>query len=127
MSELVAAGATIRRGFRLFAAPAGQPRARRGTDVVLLVASLLGVVLATLAYPPSAFERSLVRLLAAIPGWLDPVWMVVKTLTLVCFFIWMRATLPRLRYDQLMSLGWKVMLPLATLNVLVTVVIVTVS
>ena len=60
------------------------------------------------------------------PGWLDPVWMVVKTLTLVCFFIWIRATLPRLRYDQLMSLGWKVMLPLATLNILATAVIVTV-
>jgi NADH-quinone oxidoreductase subunit H len=61
------------------------------------------------------------------PGWLDPIWMVLKTLTLVCFFIWVRATLPRLRYDQLMSLGWKVMLPLATLNILATAVIVTVS
>ena len=61
------------------------------------------------------------------PGWLDPVWMVAKTLTLVCFFIWIRATLPRLRYDQLMSLGWKVLLPLATLNVFATAVIVTVS
>src|SRR5689334_4006581 len=61
------------------------------------------------------------------PGWLDPVWMVAKTLTLVMFFIWVRATLPRLRYDQLMALGWKVMLPLATLNILVTAVIVTVS
>jgi NADH-quinone oxidoreductase subunit H len=61
------------------------------------------------------------------PGWLDPVWMVVKTLTLVAFFIWVRATLPRLRYDQLMSMGWKVLLPLATLNILVTAVIVTVS
>jgi NADH-quinone oxidoreductase subunit H len=53
--------------------------------------------------------------------------MVAKTLSLVCFFIWVRATLPRLRYDQLMALGWKVMLPLATLNVLATAVIVTVS
>jgi NADH-quinone oxidoreductase subunit H len=61
------------------------------------------------------------------PGWLDPVWMVIKTLSLVMFFIWVRATLPRLRYDQLMSLGWKVMLPLATLNVFATAVIVTVS
>ena len=39
-------------------------------------------------------------------------------------FIWVRATLPRLRYDQLMSFGWKVLLPLATLNTLVTAVIV---
>ena len=61
------------------------------------------------------------------PGWLDPIWMVVKTLSLVCLFIWVRATMPRLRYDQLMALGWKVMLPLATLNVLATAVIVTVS
>ena len=60
------------------------------------------------------------------PGWLDPIWMLVKILVLILFFIWIRATLPRLRYDQLMSLGWKVLLPLATLNVLVTAVLVTV-
>ncbi len=50
-----------------------------------------------------------------------------KIITLIVFFIWVRATLPRLRYDQLMSLGWKVMLPLATLNVLVTAILVTVT
>jgi NADH-quinone oxidoreductase subunit H len=61
------------------------------------------------------------------PGWLDPIWMVLKTLTVIFFFIWVRATLPRLRYDQLMSLGWKIMLPLATLNVLVTAILVTLT
>ena len=60
------------------------------------------------------------------PGWLDPIWMLLKTLSLVFVFFWIRATLPRLRYDQLMSLGWKVLLPLATLNVLVTAVLVVV-
>ncbi len=58
------------------------------------------------------------------PGFLDPIWMLTKIFGLLIFFIWIRATLPRLRYDQLMSLGWKVLLPLATLNVLVTAVLV---
>ena len=60
------------------------------------------------------------------PDWLGPIWMLAKIMILICLFIWVRATLPRLRYDQLMSLGWKVQLPLATLNVLVTAVLVVV-
>ena len=61
------------------------------------------------------------------PGWLDPVWMLFKMWMLAMFFIWIRATLPRFRYDQLMSFGWKILLPLATLNVLVTAVLVVVT
>ena len=61
------------------------------------------------------------------PSFLDPIWMLLKIFAIVFFFIWVRATLPRLRYDQLMSLGWKVLLPLATLNVLVTAVLVVVT
>lgn len=61
------------------------------------------------------------------PGWLDPIWMLLKMWMLAMFFIWIRATLPRFRYDQLMSFGWKILLPLATLNVLVTAVLVVVT
>ena len=58
---------------------------------------------------------------------LAPLWMFIKLMLGVIFFIWIRASLPRLRYDQLMNLGWKVLLPLATLNVLVTAVLVVVA
>ncbi len=61
------------------------------------------------------------------PDWLGPLWFLLKTFVLVFFFMWIRATLPRLRYDQLMTLGWKILLPLATLNVLVTAVLVTLT
>jgi NADH-quinone oxidoreductase subunit H len=47
-----------------------------------------------------------------------------KMSIIIVLFIWIRATLPRLRYDQLMSLGWKVLLPIATLNALVTAIVV---
>src|SRR5918992_1613214 len=58
------------------------------------------------------------------PEALGPLWMLLKLMLGVIFFIWVRASFPRLRYDQLMSFGWKVLLPLATLNVLVTAIVV---
>jgi NADH-quinone oxidoreductase subunit H len=58
------------------------------------------------------------------PGWVDPIVVVAKMMLFITLFIWIRATLPRLRYDQLMSFGWKVLLPLATLNLLLTAIIV---
>ena len=54
---------------------------------------------------------------------LAPLWMLIKIVLGALFFMWIRASLPRLRYDQLMSFGWKILLPLATLNVLVTAIV----
>jgi len=58
-------------------------------------------------------------------GWMGPwlpplVWFLMKVFAFICFFFLLRASLPRLRFDQLMSLGWKVMLPLALANLVVT-------
>jgi NADH-quinone oxidoreductase subunit H len=58
------------------------------------------------------------------PNYLNPLWVILKMLFFIVLFIWVRATLPRFRYDQLMSFGWKVLLPLTTINVLVTAIIV---
>ncbi len=53
--------------------------------------------------------------------WLPPVlWFLIKVFIVICFFILLRAAIPRPRYDQLMSLGWKYMLPLTLLNLMVT-------
>ena len=56
-----------------------------------------------------------------LPG---PIWFLLKLGAFLFVFIWLRATLPRLRYDQLMRFGWKVLLPVATLNALVTAILV---
>ena len=54
------------------------------------------------------------------------IWFVIKAGLFLFFYIWLRSTLPRFRYDRLMDFGWKVLLPVATLNLLVTAVVVAV-
>jgi NADH-quinone oxidoreductase subunit H len=58
------------------------------------------------------------------PGLPGPIWFLIKLFIALFLFIWIRATLPRLRYDQLMRFGWKILLPVATLNALVTAIVV---
>jgi NADH-quinone oxidoreductase subunit H len=58
------------------------------------------------------------------PWGLGPLWFVLKLGAFLFVFIWLRATLPRLRYDQLMRFGWKVLLPVATINALITALLV---
>jgi NADH-quinone oxidoreductase subunit H len=55
---------------------------------------------------------------------LGPLWFVIKLAIAIGLFIWIRATVPRLRYDQLMRFGWKVLLPVATLNAVITALVV---
>ncbi len=62
-------------------------------------------------------------------GWhgpwdIGPIWFLLKLMGVLFVFIWLRTTLPRLRYDQLMRFGWKVLLPVATINAVVTAALV---
>lgn len=52
------------------------------------------------------------------------VWFLIKMLAFMFFFLWLRATLPRLRFDQLMNLGWKILIPVALANLLITSIVV---
>jgi NADH-quinone oxidoreductase subunit H len=60
---------------------------------------------------------AVLNFLGLVPGW---AWFCLKTFLLLYLFLWIRATLPRYRYDQLMRIGWKVLIPLAIANIIVT-------
>jgi len=62
--------------------------------------------------------------LTFVPGL---IWFVLKAGLFIFMYIWLRATLPRLRYDRLMNFGWKFLLPVATLNLMVTAAVVAIT
>ena len=73
----------------------------------------------------NAFTLCAIAVTLYLGGWQGPVlppvvWFMGKTFALVFFFIWVRGTFPRFRFDQLMALCWKVLLPLSLVNILVT-------
>jgi NADH-quinone oxidoreductase subunit H len=59
-----------------------------------------------------------------LPEWTGPLVFAAKVAVALFVFVWLRATLPRLRYDRLMALGWKMMLPAALLNIALTAIVV---
>lgn len=67
-------------------------------------------------YPASSFIAGFFR---DVDYWLSPLTFIGKGVLVLTAYIWLRATMPRLRYDQLMALGWKTLLPLATTNLIV--------
>jgi NADH-quinone oxidoreductase subunit H len=85
-----------------------------GEYVVIINMGMLATVLFLGGwYGPAIFGAGLV-------GLSNLFWFVLKTCVVIFFFIWVRATLPRFRYDQLMRFGWMVLLPLALLNIVIT-------
>jgi NADH-quinone oxidoreductase subunit H len=56
--------------------------------------------------------------------WLGPIYLFIKVVVLLFGLIWIRATFPRIRYDRLMSFGWKILFPLSVVNLMVTAVVV---
>ncbi|MGA1861965.1 NADH-quinone oxidoreductase subunit NuoH [Deferribacter thermophilus] len=82
-----------------------------------------------LAEYANMYVVSSIATIVFLGGWNGPilpgfVWFVIKVLFFMFLYLWLRATLPRLRFDQLMSLGWKVLIPIALANILVTSIIV---
>jgi NADH-quinone oxidoreductase subunit H len=65
--------------------------------------------------------QPIIQQLSFIPG---VIWFLIKLFIVVFFFMWQQWTYPRLRYDQIMKLGWKVLFPLALINLLITSLIV---
>jgi NADH-quinone oxidoreductase subunit H len=95
-----------------------------GRYAAFFAAEYLNVVVVSALISTLFFGGWTIPFWDSAPHWLDPIVLLVKTCFFIFFFIWVRGTLPRLRYDQLMSLGWKILLPLATLNALVTAILV---
>ena len=80
---------------------------------------------------PASTHRAALAVMTTLffAGWhgpwdIGPIWFLLKTMVVLFVFIWLRTTLPRLRYDQLMRFGWKVLLPVATVNAVVTAALV---
>lgn len=86
----------------------------------MIIMSSIAVVCFLGGWTLPPFITDAIPFLSRVPG---IVWFMLKLYMLIFFYYWVRATLPRYRYDQLMALGWKVLIPLALANIVVTSII----
>src|SRR5208337_1017488 len=86
----------------------------------MLVMSSMAVICFWGGWTLPPFITHAIPALLVVPG---IIWFLMKVYFHIFLFYWVRATVPRYRYDQLMALGWKVLLPLALLNIVVTSIV----
>jgi NADH-quinone oxidoreductase subunit H len=79
--------------------------------VLPVIGGVLAIIGIALALPQLQFVNVFVQ---------GPFWLLGKILVFLFVYVWMRGTLPRFRYDQLMSFGWKLLLPVSIVNVVLT-------
>ncbi len=109
-SELVAGYFTEYSGFRFALFFLGEYTG------MLIMSSLLALCFLG-GWTIPRFITDFMPFLSAVPG---IVWFLMKVYAFMFFYYWVRATLPRYRYDQLMAIGWKLLIPLALINILIT-------
>jgi NADH-quinone oxidoreductase subunit H len=109
-SELVAGYFTEYSGFRFAFFFLGE-------YIAMLTMSIIATLCFLGGWTIPMFMTNALPFLSYVPG---IVWFVMKVYACMFFYYWVRATLPRYRYDQLMAIGWKVLMPLSFVNVLIT-------
>lgn len=113
-SELVAGYFTEYSGFRFAMFFLGE---YTGMLVMSSMATLCFLGGWTAPFPFPKFLTDILPFLNYVPGL---IWFLVKVYAVMFFYYWVRSTLPRYRYDQLMAIGWKVLIPLALVNIVIT-------
>ena len=109
-SELVAGYFTEYSGFRFALFFLGE-------YMGMLIMSSIGAICFLGGWTLPRFITDILPFLSYVPG---IIWFLVKVYAFMFFYYWVRATLPRYRYDQLMAIGWKILIPLALANILMT-------
>lgn len=86
---------------------------------MILISAMASIMFLGGWHSPIGHEVPVLGLMAYLPGW---IWLGLKTFVVVSMFIWVRASFPRYRYDQIMRLGWKVFIPLTLVYLVIVAV-----